>query len=101
MEKYFIRKRVQNEQKLLIIEDALKGLARAWFEARLTPFIVLTHFKNNFLKEFYSIEARAEIKNSWSMRKFRSSDGLLVEYFTEQRRVAKYFNPPMDNYEIN
>ena len=35
------------------------------------------------------------------MRRFKASDGTILEYFTEQRRIAKYFSPPMDNYETN
>ena len=45
--------------------------------------------------------ARAEVKNNWSTRKFKASDGTLLEYFTEQKSVAKYFTPSMDNYEVN
>ena len=97
-----MRKRVtEDHQKLLITEDALKDRARAWYEAQRNPFIDFLHFKNRFLKAFYSLEARAEMKNRWSTRKYQSSDGTFAEYFTEQRRLAKYFDPPMDSYETN
>ena len=101
IEKYFVRKSVNVEQKLLFIEDALKGRARAWVDAHSTPFMNFLHFKSIFLNEFYSVKVRVESKNIWSTRKFKSSDGTLLEYFADQRRIAKYFNPPMDTYEIN
>lgn len=100
-EKYLIKKGVTNNQKLTIIEDALQGRARAWLEARTSPFIDFNHFKSSFLKEFFSIEARAELKSAWTLRKFKTSDGTLLEYFMNQRRAAKFFNPPLDEYEVN
>ena len=101
LEKYFVRKKIANNQKLNVTEDAVKGRARAWFEARPNSFINYGHFRSSFLQEFYSLEARAEIKNSWTTRKFKHSDGSLTEYYTEQRRIAKHISPPMDMYEIN
>ena len=91
-----MRKKIANDQKLNVTEDALKGRARVWFEARPNSFI-----RSSFLQEFYSLEARAEIKNSWTMRKFKHSDDSLTEYYTEQRRIANHISPPMDTYEIN
>ena len=101
IEKYFLRKRISDDHyKLLISEEALKDRARAWYESQ-THFIDFAHFKIKFLKNFYSLEARAETKNRWSTRKHQFSDGTFSEYFVEQRRVAKYFDPPMDSYETN
>ena len=52
LEKYFILKRTHETQKLIITEEALKGRARAWFAARMNPFIDFNHFKTMFLREF-------------------------------------------------
>ena len=101
IEKYYRRKKIKDEQKLLIIEDALMGRARLWYEARLSPFIGYDHFKSVFLSEFYSIEARMKIKTEWGSRKFRSQDRSLVEYFNEQVRMTKYISPRLDDYEVN
>ena len=101
IEKYFLRKRVAWDQKLLIVEDSLKGRAKAWYEARLTPFMDFAHFKSIFLKEFYSVEARVQAKAEWDSRRFKVTDGTLLEYFTDQRRIAKYFKPSLDAYEGN
>ena len=102
VEKYFLRKRIKDDaHKLLAVEDALNDRTRSWFEAQISPFVDFNHLKLRFLKNFYSLEARAERKNSWSTRKYQFSDGSYTEYFTEQRRIAKYFDPPMDSYEMN
>ena len=57
IEKYFLRKSISDDHhKLLIVEEALKDRTRAWYEAQ-THFIDFTHFKTNFFKNFYSLEA--------------------------------------------
>lgn len=101
LEKYFLRKRTRTEQKLLIVEDALKGRARIWHEARFNPFISFEHFKTAFLNEFYSLEARIKSKTEWASKRFKVSDGSLLEYFNEQVRAAKYISPRLDDYEVH
>ncbi|XP_031779488.2 uncharacterized protein LOC116416172 [Nasonia vitripennis] len=102
LEKYFIRKKIKHEQKLLVVEDALKGRARVWYEARFSPFISFEHFKRIFNDEFYSLEARMKFKTEWAAKKFKpGSNHCLREYFLEQTRAAKYITPRMDDYEIN
>lgn len=101
LEKYFVRKRTKTEQKLLLVEDALKGRARVWFEARYSPFISFEHFKTIFLNEFYGVEARIKFKSEWASKRFKVADRSLREYFQSQVRAAKYISPRMDDYEIH
>lgn len=102
LEKYFVRKNIKECQKLLIVEDSLKGRARVWYEARFNPFITFNHFKHIFNEEFYSLEARMKFKTEWAAKKFKpNTDRSLREYFLEQTRAAKYITPRLDDYEIN
>ena len=101
LKRYFIRKKIREDQKLLLAEDALKDRARIWFEARVHPFIDFDHFCSVFLNEFHSVEARTRAKSEWASRKFRNQDRSLYEYFVDQVRAAKYFTPRLDPYEVN
>ena len=100
LEKYFARKKIPEDQKLLVLEDALKGRAHVWYEARYNPFISFRHFKHAFLTEFYSLESRIKFKSEWSCRKFKAANRSLREYFNEQVRDAKYITPRLDDYEV-
>ena len=37
--KYFKKEHIAEDKKLCVTEDALQGRARAWFEARSSPYI--------------------------------------------------------------
>ena len=83
IEKYFMRKKIKEEQKLLVVEDALKGRARIRYEARLNPFIDFEHFRHVFLNEFYSLETRMKLKSEWEYKCFKPLEHSLLEHFNE------------------
>lgn len=84
-----------------MVEDALVGRAKLWYEARTFPFISYAHFKEKFLDEFYSIEARMVAKSQWENRRFKDSDASLQGYYIEQIRDAKFCLTSLQEYEIN
>ena len=66
IEKYFKLKRiVDEEQKLIVIEDALIGRARTWIDTRPIPFRRYNNFREVFLINFNTIEARIKVKDKW------------------------------------
>lgn len=72
-----------------------------WHDARAFPFITFQHFKDKFLEEFYSIEARMYAKSEWENRRFQNREGSLQSYYTEQLRGAKFYLSTLAEYEIN
>lgn len=58
LEKYFSVKHVSEANPLNILDGALEGRARAWFEARRDSFLSYENFKTKFLEEFYSVPIR-------------------------------------------
>lgn len=101
LEKYFVRKNIPENLKLILIEDALIGKAKMCHDARAFPFTTFQYFKEKFLEEFYSIEARMNAKSEWENRRFLISDGSLQAYYTEQLRGAKFCLSTLAEYEIN
>lgn len=100
-EKYSIRKNISEDDKLLIVEDALQGTVKIWFDAITTPFLNYNEFKEVFLKEFFSLEARMQVKSEWENKRFNSSNKSLQMYYNQQLKVAKFTVPKMEQYEIN
>ena len=100
-EKYLLRKNIVEEAKLLIVEDALKGKATVWYDARAIPFADFLTFKKSFLSEFYSIEARMSAKSDWESSRFKMQDRSLQSYFVEQVRMARFCLTSLQEYEIN
>lgn len=101
LEKYFLRKNIAEDLKLIIVEEALNGRAKMWYDARSFPFIDYQHFKEKFLEEFYSIEARMVAKSEWENRRYKASDRSLEEYYIEQLREVKFCLLTLKEYEIN
>lgn len=101
LEKYFARRNVTENLKLISIEDSLIGKAKMWHDARAFPFISFNHFKEKFLEEFYSIEARMNVKSEWENRRLRECDISLQGYYTEQLRDFKYCLSSLAEYEKN
>lgn len=85
----------------MLVEDALIGRAKLWHDARVFPFVSYSHFKEKFLEEFYSIEARMVAKSKWENRRFESIDNSLQEYYIEQVRDAKFCSTSLQEYEVN
>ena len=101
LEKYFIRRQTRLEQKIIVLEDALKGRAKRWYEARANPGCGYEQVKAALLEEFFSLEARIKAEMEWTTRKFSTADKSLQEYFIEQKRNAKFVAPRSEESEIN
>ncbi|XP_043481228.1 uncharacterized protein LOC122510544 isoform X2 [Leptopilina heterotoma] len=101
IEKYFTRKNISENLQLVIIEEALIGKARMWHDARSFPFINYQHFKNKFLEEFYSIEARMMAKSEWESRRYKSNENSLQGYYVEQLSRAKFCLSSLKEFEVN
>ena len=67
----------------------------------IDPRETFDEFKNKFLCEFYSVQARLELKDKWAGAKFRPQDKSMNDYFTAQVREARYVAPDIDISEIN
>ncbi|XP_043475963.1 uncharacterized protein LOC122507367 [Leptopilina heterotoma] len=52
LEKYFVRKEIMDSKKLLVVEDALRGSARVWFDTVLNPFRHFNEFKDKFFNKY-------------------------------------------------
>lgn len=100
-EKYCIRKNIVDDERLLIVEDALQGTAKIWFDTIAIPCSSFNEFKDIFLKEYFSIEARMQAKKEWEDRRFHKSDMSLQAYYNLQIKSAKVKVPRMEAYEIN
>lgn len=92
---------VSDDAKLLMVEDAMIGRAKLWYDARVFPFVNYSHFKDKFLKEFYSIEAIMVAQSKWENRRFEDSDQSLQAYHVEQFRDAKFCLTSLQEYEVN
>ena len=102
VEKYFKRKGiVDEEQKLIVIEDALIRRAGTWIDTQPIPFRRYNNFREVFLINFNTIEARMKAKDEWQSRKFRIVDGSRQNYFAQQVRAARFVAPTMEAYEVN
>ena len=102
-EKYCLRKGIGENQKLLIMEDALKGSSKIWFETIVPPFANYIQFKDEFLNKFFSREARMKIsgkKSEWENRKFRATDKSLQTFYDEQVKASRHAVPYMELHEI-
>ena len=97
LEKYFQRRNVSNDLKLIFVEDSLKGRARTWFDARAIPFDNYMQFKEMFLKEFQFIEARMKAKATRETHRFRASEESFQVYFIDKLRLARFICPAQPN----
>lgn len=100
-EKYCIRKNILEFQKLMLIEDALQGPAKVWFDTVSVPFCNYDDFKIRFLEKFFSLEVRMKAKNDWENRRFSDKDRSLQLYYNEQIKLAKSAVPRMEPHEVN
>ena len=101
IEKYFITKRVQNKNKLNVLENALEERAKIWFAIQKNDLVDYESFKTRFLEEFYSIPIKVKIESNWLAKRFDPTRGNLQSYFLQQIKEAQYFLPKMESYEVN
>ena len=101
LEKYFSIKRVRNDTKLNVVESALEGRARAWFETQRDNFHGYDEFKDGFLREFYSVPIKVKIKTDWLSKRMDSNQGNLQSFFLDQLKTAQYFIPKMESYAVH
>lgn len=100
-EKYCIRKNISNDHKMLIVEDALIGASKIWFETVEIPFDNFDQFKEDFIDKFFSVEVTMKAKSEWENKRFRVQDKSFLTYFNEQIRRARILVPRMEQHEIN
>lgn len=100
-EKYCIRKNIFESQKLMLIEDALQGSAKVWFDTVSVPFLNYEDFKKRFFEKFFSLEVRMKVKNDWESRRYSDKDKSLQLYYNEQIKLAKSAVPKMEPHEVN
>lgn len=90
LKEYLEIKDIPDDCELLIIKTAMKGRAKAWFLANLNNWGKFEEFESEFFNEFFSIEYRTEMTNSWRDRRFSRKDEIFVNCFHEQVRQACY-----------
>lgn len=86
---------------MIIVENALEGRAKVWYNANRVQFANYEAFKTAFLNEFFSIPVRVRMKSQWASRKHTGQSGTLQTFFLKQITEAEYFSPPLDPYELN
>lgn len=91
----------RENSKLVIAEDAMKGLARLWLDARGTRFGNYQEFKDAFLETYDSSTYRMKAKMQWSLRRYSQKYGGLQEFFLNQVKEAKYIFPDFSARAIN
>lgn len=101
LDKYFDKKRILQDQKILIVEDCLKGRALLWFTAKQPPFRQYRDFEREFRLEFCCIERRWHARWEWDSRTYSNGDKSLYEFFQEQVKEARYCLPDTNQTEIN
>lgn len=101
LERYFGVVGTREESKLIVAEDALKGLAKLWVEARATSFTTYAQFKESFLETYDSATYRMKAKLNWSLRRYHSREGGLQEYYLKQVKEARYIFPDISAKTIN
>lgn len=100
-EKYLRIKRVGDDCKMLIVESALEGRAKVWYNAKRAQCQDYEAFKTAFLSEFFSIPVQVRMKSQWASRRHTGQSGPLQTFFLKQITEAQYFNPALDPYELN
>lgn len=101
LNKFFLTKRISEENKLNVLEGVFEGRVRVWFETQRNQFIDFNDFRIKFLNEFYSIPIRVKYKSNWLAKRFEPNRESLHSYFLGQIQQAQYFLPRMEDYEVH
>ncbi|KAK2577040.1 hypothetical protein KPH14_012851, partial [Odynerus spinipes] len=101
LKRYFMLRNIREDIKLDVVETVLEGRANTWFDINRDKFNDFKTFEAAFLDEFYSIKNKVKLKNKWANRRYQYGGRSMVEYFQEQLREARYFDPPLTEYEVN
>ncbi len=94
LENYFKVRNMTDSAKLLVIENSLENKAKYWFENNKLEIATFDVFKEKFKKAFFSIPMQMKIKEKWQARIYESGKSLEI-FFSEQLRIARYFEPRM------
>ncbi|KAK2577568.1 hypothetical protein KPH14_012858 [Odynerus spinipes] len=101
LDKYFTFRKCSEFEKLLVIENAIEGRGKIWYNANRCNFMNYVTFKEAFEKEFYSVPMQAKIQSQWSARRFDPRKETLQTFFLFQITEARWFLPKLDQYTIN
>lgn len=72
-----------------------------WMDAERNNILSYELFKIKFLEEFYSVPQRIAVLDRWRSAKYSPSSGTLHEFYQRQVKAARYFEPPLTDYEVN
>ena len=100
MEGFFKIKKITVDREMVLVKHALTGRAGLWidFNGGIDTYV---QFKELFLKEFYSISVRVQLKNKWMDRKYDARTESLRTYYYHQVKISRYFMPQLSDYEVN
>lgn len=101
LENYLNARRIVDSARLLVISNSLSGKAKYWYENNKQTITSFESFKEQFKKAFFSIPIQMKIKEKWQNRRYKEEEKSLEVFFSEQLKVAQYFEPKMLNFEIN
>lgn len=101
VDKYFRFRAVKDEHRLVVVENFLSGRARVWMDAERNNILSYELFKIKFLEEFYSVPQRIAVLDRWRSARYSPSSGTLHEFYQRQVKAARYFEPPLTDYEVN
>lgn len=101
LERYFRVAGTNESMKLIIAEDALRGVAKLWLDARLTRFDTYAGFRGAFLEHYDSSTYRMRTKLNWSARRYNSRMGSMQEYYLRQIKEARFIFPDVTSKAIN
>lgn len=101
LRKFFEIKNILANNQLGFVDGALEGRAKVWFDTKRNSFAGYDEFREQFLKDFYSVPIRVQFKSNWLSRRFESNKEGLNSYFLGQVKEAQYFEPAMKPYELH
>jgi len=101
IENYFNVRKIDDSTRLLAIGNSLEGKSKYWFENNKLTIATFESFKEQFKKSVFSIPIQIKIKKKWQARQYHEENSSLEVFFSEQLRLAQYFEPKMLNFKIN
>ncbi|XP_050546068.1 uncharacterized protein LOC126908200, partial [Daktulosphaira vitifoliae] len=94
LEKYFERKNIKPEDKLLLVEDSLKGNAGNWFSMINYLCNDYDNFKQLFIDEYWSRGIQLSLWSQFSSSERVKNIPSYREYFAQWMQKVKYFDSP-------
>lgn len=100
-ERFCLMKYIGNNNKLRVLNAALHGKARHWYELQQN-ILDFVHIKTTFQNEFNNTTIQINFKDKWLSKRFNSKeDKSLQTYYYKQLKQANYLRPKLTQYEKN